>query len=187
MTTEKKILKVPLRISIAILLLGMLAKIFEKPYAPEIMLLGFSAIGLLYSIRFIKKGEKKFIDYTKLVLIVFWTSNGIFRVLNFPYTLFFQVITAVAFIIWFVMEGTAYFLDDDRRAENNIRQIVWNFALVLGTLGVIAGSILKLLDWDYAVHLLSVGITIIGAYILKDVFVPAEPKENGRNNEGYQL
>ena len=58
---------------------------------------------------------------------------------------------------------------------------------MLGTLGVISGSILKLLDWDYAVHLLSVGITIIGAYILKDVFVPAEPKENGRNNEGYQL
>ncbi len=183
----KKILHIPLRISIAVLLLGMLAKIFEKTYAPEIMLIGFAAIGLFYSIRFLKKQEKKFIDYTKLVLIIFWTSNGIFKIMDFPYTLFFQIVTAAAFLIWFVLEGTAYFLDEDRRAENNLSQIAWNVALIIGTLGVIAGSILRVLDWGYAIHVLSLGITIIGAYVLKDVFVPSEPKENEHNNTGYQI
>ncbi len=187
MSTVKKKLKLPLRISIAVLLFGMLAKILEWPYAKEIMLLGFSTIGILYAIRFLKKAEKQFIDYTKLVLIVFWATNGIFRVLDFPYTLFFQIITAIAFVTWFILEGTAYFLDEDRRAKNSIGQVLWNCLLVAGTLGVIAGTILKVLDWDYAIHLLSLGITFIGAYVLKDIFVPAEPREEEQNNEEYQL
>lgn len=187
MSPMKKILKLPLRVSIAILLFGMLAKILEWPYAKEVMLMGFSLIGVLYILRFAKKTEKRFIDYTKLVLIVFWSTNGIFRVLDFPYTLFFQIITAIAFVTWFIMEGTAYFLDEDRRAKNSLAQILWNCLLVVGTLGVIAGTILKVLDWAYAVHLLSLGITLIGAYVLKDVFVPTTSRDEEQNNEEYQL
>lgn len=187
MSNMKKILKLPLRISIAVLLFGMLAKVLEWSYAKEVILLGFSAIAILYILRFLKKTQKQFIDYTKLVLIVFWASNGIFRVLDFPYTLFFQIITAIAFVTWFIMEGTAYFLDEDRRAKNSIGQILWNCLLVIGTLGVIAGTILKVLEWDYAVHLLSLGITLIGAYVLKDVFVPTDPNEKKHKNEEYQL
>lgn len=187
MSTHRKILKLPLRISIAVVLFGMLAKILEWPFAKEIMLFGFSVIAVLYTFRFLRKTQKQFIDYTKLVLIVFWATNGIFRVLDFPYTLFFQIVTAIAFITWFIMEGTAYFLDEDRRAKNSVAQILWNCILVLGTLGVITGSLLKIMDWDYAVHLLSLGITLIGAYILKDVFVPSSSKEDEQNNEEYQL
>ena len=95
--------------------------------------------------------------------------------------------TAIAFLLWFIMEGTAYFLDEDRRAKNSLYHILWNCALVLGTLGVIAGSLLKILHWDYSLHLLSLGITMIAAYILKDVFVPETPKEDGHNHEEYQL
>jgi hypothetical protein len=187
MSNVKKILKLPLRISIAVLLFAMLAKILEWPYAKEVMLIGFSAIATLYVVRFLKKNQKQFIDYTKLVLIVFWATNGIFRVLDFPYTLFFQIITAIAFVTWFIMEGTAYFLDEDRRAKNSIGQILWNCLLVIGTLGVIGGTILKVLEWEYAIHLLSLGITLIGAYVLKDVFVPSQPREEEHNNEEYQL
>lgn len=187
MSDMKKILKLPLRVSIAVLLFGMLAKILEWPFANEIMLFGFSTIAVLYIARFLKKSNKEFIDYTKLVLIVFWATNGIFRVLDFPYTLFFQIITAISFVTWFVMEGTAYFLDEDRRAKNSLGQILWNCLLVVGTLGVIGGTILKVLDWDYAIHLLSLGITFIGAYVLKDVFVPGEPREEEHNNEEFQL
>ena len=187
MSTNKKILKMPLRVSLAILLSGMLAKILEWPFAKEIMLFGFSAIGVLYALRFLKKSEKQFIDYTKLVLVSFWATNGIFTILDFSYTLFFQVIIAVSFVTWFVMEGTAYFLDEDRRAKNSMYQILWNCALVLGTLGLISGSLLKILNWDYAIHLLSLGITMIAAYILKDVFVPETPKKDEQNNEEFQL
>jgi len=183
MSTNKKILKLPLRISLAILLLGILAKMLEWPYATKILLIGFSSLGLLYALRFLSKSEKEFLDYNKLVLVTFWSLYGIFNVLNFPYTLFFLTMTSIAFVLWFIMEGTAYFLDEDRRTKNNLYHILWNCALVLGTLGVISGSLLKILDWDYALHLLSLGITMIAAYILKDVFVPETPKEDEQNHE----
>lgn len=187
MSTNKKILKLPLRISLAILLSGILAKVLEWPYATIILLIGFATLGLLYAIRFYAKAEKTFLDYIKLVLVSFWSLYGVFTVLNFPYTLFFLTMTSIAFVLWFVMEGTAYFLDEDRRAKNSLYQILWNCALVLGTFGVISGSLLKILHWDYALHLLSLGITMIAAYILKDVFVPETPKEDEQNHEEYQL
>ncbi len=187
MSTYKKILKLPIRISIAILLMGMLAKILESFYADRIMLFGFFALGLLYMFRFLRKKQKQFIDYTKLVLVVFWVTNGIFRIVDFSYALFFQIVTVIAFIIWFVMEGAAYFLDEDRRAKNSTSQILWNCTLVLGTLGLISGSLLRILYWDYAIHILSLGITLIAAFILKDVFVPETSEEDQRNSEGLQL
>lgn len=183
MSTTKKILKVPLRISLAILLAGILAKMLEWPYASKVVLTGFATLGILYIIRFIVKSQKNILDYIKLVLVSFWSLYGIFTILKFPYTLFFLTMTAIAFLLWFVMEGTAYFLDEDRRAQNSISHILWNCALVLGTLGVIAGSLLKILNWDYSLHLLSLGITMIAAYILKDVFLP----ENHKEDEEYQL
>jgi len=187
MSTSKKILKLPLRIALAISLIGILARMLEWPYANKILLAGFAALGVLYALRFFSKSEKEFLDYNKLVLVSFWSLYGIFNVMNFPYTLIFLIMTATAFLLWFVMEGTAYFLDEDRRATNSLYHILWNCALVLGTLGVIAGSLLKILHWDYALHLLSLGITMIAAHILKDVFVPETPKEDEQNQEGFQL
>ncbi len=187
MATNKKILKLPLRISLAILLSGILGKMLEWPYATNILLIGFAVLGFLYTIRFFNKAEKEFLDYIKLVLVSFWTLYGIFTVMNFPYTLFFLTMTTISFVLWFIMEGSAYFLDEDRRAKNSLYHILWNCALVLGTLGLISGSLLKILHWDYALHLLSLGITLIAAYILKDVFVPETPKEDEHNHEEYQL
>jgi hypothetical protein len=134
----------------------------------------------------VNKKQKHFLDMTKLVLVLAWSINGILQVLVLPYTLLFQAITALAFITWFVMEGTAYFLDEDRKAQNSLVQIVWNGILIIGSLVVIAGGILQILDWDYAIHMLSLGITLIGAYILKDVFVPLESRDEEQNNEGFQ-
>ncbi len=183
MSPDRKILKTPLRISLAILLSGIMGKIFEWPYSTKILLIGFATLGILYTIRFFAKKDKMFLDYIKLVLVAFWSLYGVFTVMKFPYTLFFLTMTAIAFVLWFIMEGTAYFLDEDRRAKNSLYHILWNCALVIGTLGVIAGSLLKILNWDYSLHLLSLGITLIAAYILKDVFVPETPNED----EEYQI
>ncbi|WP_273567009.1 hypothetical protein [Maribacter halichondriae] len=187
MTAVKKILKTPLRISIAVLLVGMTAKIMQWPFAKEIMLISFVAIGILYTARFWKKSEKQYVDYVKLILVMFWTTNGILRILDFPYTLFFQIVTAITFVIWFVMEGTAYFMDEDRRAKNTLSHILWNCTLVAGTLGIICGSLLKILYWEYATHLLSLGITMVAAYILKDIFLPSSTEDEEGNNEEFQL
>ncbi|NNE76830.1 MAG: hypothetical protein HKN31_07125 [Pricia sp.] len=187
MSKTKKILKTPLRISMTLILFGMLSSMLQWPYASEILLLAFSATAFLYTIRFWKKSEKGFLDYIKLTLVVFWSTNGIFQVLNLPYSLFFQVIIAITFITWFVMEGTAYFLDEDRKTKNSKTKVIWNCAMVFGTLLIIAGSLLKVMNWEFAIPLLGFGIFIVAAYILKDIFPINKTEEGDRNNEEFQL
>ncbi len=189
MSKLNKILKTPLRISIATLLIGMVARILNWPYAFYIIITSFILIGVLYTIRFNKKENKQTVDYIKMILVAFWTTNGVLKLLDFPYTLFFQVVTAFTFIAWFVMEGTAYFMDDDRKAKNTHVQIIWNVLLVIGILSIIAGSLLNILHWEYAIHLLSAGITVITGYVLKDLFIPqkTDDKDPHNNNGEFQV
>lgn len=187
MSTFKKILTMPLRLSVVLILMGMLMKFFEWPMATQVMFVSFAAIGVLYFIRFWKKPTRHFIDYNKLVLVSFWALNGIFNIMDFPYTILFQVIIAVSFVLWFVMEGTAYFLDDDRSSKNSSMQLLWNFAMVLGTLAIIAGSLLKILNWEFAIPLLTLGIAMVAIYVLKDVFTTRKMGTDESSNEEYQL
>lgn len=187
MPTTKKILTTPLRLAISVLLLGMLSRILHWPFATETIVAAFVTIGLLYPFRFWKKQDKKFLDYTKLVLVVFWATNGIFRALDFTYSLFFQIIIALTFLIWIILEGTAYFLDEDRKKKNTKTQLLWNCAMVIGTLAIIAGSLLNLLGWQFSIPLMALGVGIIVAYILKDVFVTNKLDKKERNKEEYQL
>jgi len=59
MPTTNKILKTPLRISIATLLLGMASRILNWPYAFHVIIASFILIGALYTIRLTKKTIKK--------------------------------------------------------------------------------------------------------------------------------
>lgn len=183
----KRILTAPIRFSIGVLLLAMLGRALQWPYSGTIMLTAFSAIGILYGARFWKKSEKRFIDYVKLILVVFWTTNGILNILHFPYTLVFQIVIAVSFLIWFIMEGTAYFLDEDRKERNNLSQILWNCVMVGGTLAIICGSLLMVLQWDYALVVILGGVAVVFAYIVKDVFSVKAIEEEDRSNEEFQL
>ena len=122
---------------------------------------------LLYPVRFIKKPVKGFLDYIKLILVVFWAANGVFRALDFAYTLFFQVIIAMSFSLWIILEGTAYFLDEDRKAKNSKSQMWWNLTMVIGTLAIIAGSLLNLLGWSFAIPMMIIGVASIIAFIYK--------------------
>ena len=59
--------------------------------------------------------------------------------------------------------------------------------MVVGALAIIAGSLLNVMNWKFAIPLLVLGITIIAAYILKDLFSAGKIENKDRNNEEYQL
>lgn len=187
MSKSNKTLKTPLRISLACLVVGMFTRIINWPYSGGIILVSFLAIGILYAIRFAKKKEKKPVDYIKMILVLFWTTNGLLRIMDFPYTILFQIGTAISFIVWFAMEGTAYFMDNDKKSTNTLIEIGWNFAMVIGVLVIIAGGLMHLLKWDYSIPTLTTGLTIVTAYILKDIFNPTKKENKDNNNEEYQL
>ena len=187
MAAQEKILKIPLRVSMTLLLLAMLAQMFDWPHASKMLLLCFSVVGILYAIRFWKKREKKFIAYVKVTLVTFWSINGISSILGFQHAVFFQTIIGITFLIWFIMEGTAYFLDEDRKSKNSLSQILWNIVMVIGTLAIIMGSLLNMLNWQFSLPLLAFGILTVAIYILKDVFIVTKMEKEDRNNEEFQL
>jgi len=183
MENSKKAFRNPIRAAIATLLIGMVMRILHYPFSEGIIFVSFAAILILYIVRFAKKEEKKSVDLIKMALVLFWTTNGILTILDFTHTLFFQIGTAFTFIAWFAMEGTSYFISKDGNVNNSITEIIWNFVMVIGVITLICGGIMHLLTWDYSIPVLTLGLTIVTSYILKDIFTAPKNNEDDINNE----
>ncbi|MEG3659780.1 hypothetical protein V5097_20360 [Arenibacter palladensis] len=172
METEKKILRTPLRIAISLLVLGFLCKILHlKTIADPIIFVSLLAIGILYAWRFWNKTKKGFLQYNKLILVTSWSLNGIFKILDISHNEFFQVIGGLAFIIWIIMEGTTYLIDDKEDDRSDIAYFMWNTMMIIGILAIIIGSLTKILEWEYATPTLITGFVLVAAYVLKDLLV----------------
>jgi hypothetical protein len=172
METEKKILRTPLRIAISLLIIGFLCKILHfTTLADPIILVSLFAIGLLYGLRFRKKSKKGFLEYNKLILVASWSLNGIFKILDISHNDFFQVMGSVAFIIWIIMEGTTYLVDDKEDDRSDIAYFMWNTMMIIGILAIIIGSLTKILEWEYATPTLITGSILVALYVLKDLLV----------------
>lgn len=171
MAATKKVLKIPIRIGIAILLLGILLKIQQlTPYANEIIVASVGLIAVCYTIRFWRKDQKLFLDYVKLILVDVWCINVVFSVWHLPYDYVFESITFISFLIWAVLEGTAYFAKENEETDISMNQILWNGLVVLGSLSIIGGIMFKILHIGYSDILLGIGLLLIGAYIFRDAF-----------------
>lgn len=170
METEKKILRTPLRIAISLLIVGFVFKIIHFPtIANPIIILALFAIGVFYGLRFWKKSKKGFLEYNKLVLVTAWSLNGIFKILNLSHNDFFQLIGSLAFIIWIIMDGTSYLIDDKEDNRSDIVYFIWNTMMIIGILAIIIGSLTKILEWEYATPTLITGFILVTAYVLKDL------------------
>lgn len=178
MESDKKILTIPLRISMCVILVGFIFKILHWAMASTLVTLGFISILVLYAIRFWKKPKKTFLAYNKLILISFWAINGLIQIFHLPFVLYTQIILVLSLVVWAILEGTAYFSKETKSKKINVRSIIWNLIMVFGSLAIITGGFLKLLEWDYAFHLLTLGVFLITIYVFKDVFKPELQEEN---------
>ena len=178
METEKKILRTPLRIAISLLIVGFVCKILHFPnIANPIIILSLLAIGILYGLRFWKKSKKGFLEYNKLVLVTAWSFNGIFKILNLSHNEFFQLIGSLAFIVWIIMEGTTYLIDDKDDNRSDIAYFIWNTMMIIGILAIIIGSLTKILEWEYSIPTLITGFILVTAYVLKDLLLHTYQKK----------
>ncbi|PIF01398.1 MAG: hypothetical protein CR994_02275 [Maribacter sp.] len=145
-------------------------KILDWPMATGVMFFSFSIIGILYGFRFWKKPLKQFNDCNKLILILSWAINGILNILDVQHTIFIQLAIAVSFVLWFIFEGTDYLAHDGQNTKNNTLQLLWNIAMVFGTLAIIVGSLMQILNLEYAFSILVLGGVVACAYIFRDTF-----------------
>ncbi|MEJ1221749.1 hypothetical protein [Sediminicola sp. 1XM1-17] len=177
MEIDKKILTLPLRISMCVILVGFIFKVLHWQLASTLLTLGFVSILVLYALRFWNKPQKTFLAYNKLILISFWTINGLIQMYHLPFALYTQIILVISLILWAVLEGTAYFSKENKSKTLNTSLIIWNLIMVLGSMAIISGGFFMLLEWDYALALLTLGVFLITIYVFKDVFAQERREE----------
>ncbi|MFT6929068.1 MAG: hypothetical protein ACI9AV_000656 [Sediminicola sp.] len=104
------------------------------------------------------------------MLISFWSINGLIQIFHLPIVLYTQGILVISLVIWFILEGTAYFSEKNINRKLNTGLIIWNLIMVLGSIAIMTGGFFMLLEWDYALPLLTLVVFLITVYIFKDIF-----------------
>lgn len=166
-----KILTLPLRAALVILLYGALFKVMHWPYAQTLMLYGSIAILILYSIRFLFKKEKQRLDFIKLGLVLIWVFSyiiNVFHLLNMPYVL--EIVLLGLFVWWFIEEGLTYFIR--RKLVDNGFIKFFYYGLSITSLAlIIIGSLFKVQHWPYGSIMFTFGILLLSFMLVVDYFV----------------
>jgi len=169
---QKKILKTPLRVAIALLIIGVMFKIQHWPLANWIIDLGFTSIAILYPIRFWRKPDKKLIDYCKLIFVFSWAVHGVMTIHHLPYKQLFQIVTIVAFIGWLAFEGLGYQSKDEGSVKkNDLSSIVSSVLIGFATISTLIGVMFKILHWPGAGVILISGLSLGTLWILKEIVI----------------
>ena len=158
-SSEKKILTLPLRIALSILIIGLLFKIMHWPYSDYIMCSSFIIILILYPIRFWKKRKKAIIDWVKLVFVLLWTINGIIVVEHLPFKYISSTLTLFFFIVWLIIEFTS----NRKKVKENLLHSEIPF---IAGFFIIIGGIFKIMHWPGATIILIIGLLSVVLWVL---------------------
>lgn len=178
MAIDRKNLKTLLIIAVSLTFIGFVLKILNLNFvADPLLVVSLAGICILYTLRYWKKKHKGFLATTKLILVGFWALNGISKIFDIRHTQFLEWIGTIAFLIWIIMEGTTYFVDDKNKDTSWTGHIIWNSLMVIGILAILTGFLARIIAWKYASALLVVGFVLVTSYILKDILLGLLPKK----------
>jgi hypothetical protein len=150
---ERKILTVPLRLCLALLIIGAMFKIMHWPFSDLIICTSLTAIPVLYSFRYIHKQKKSFDDHLTLVLVIFWCANAAITIEHLPGRLLSQSLTSICMVVWLVRKTYTYIQDPERSKSNSVAQLLFWCAAAL----LILGIAFKLVHWPGGGILLGCG------------------------------
>lgn len=181
---SKQKVRLFLRLSISIILIGVLFKVLHLQYTN--VLLGIGALGVIifYSLQFHQKKQKSVLDYSKLFLLVAFLFHYIFCLLHWSYGYIFTFIFRGALVLIVV----SYFYDilfdksdaipNDTLTTQSIRRNKLSHLLyVLAAIGIIAGAFSKILHWEFG-HINGGILLIFGlCCAILSVFIPANNSE----------
>ncbi len=159
---EVKILTSPIRISIAVLIIGILFKIMHWPYGNIIITVAFSSISILYIFRFLNKTNKKWLDYAKLLLVVSFSIRGIFVILHLPFKDVLNIVALIAVIGWLALGGYKDYYGSKTKS-------LWQNMVGIGAVVIFVGALFKIMHWPGASIMLVFGLCLVALYYLISV------------------
>ena len=172
----KKILALPIRIALVLLLLGSLFSIMKWPFSKELIAIGGISIAILYGFRFAYKNIKDQLDYIKLALIILWVFKNLSKVFHLGYDLIIvELLLTLLFIWWLIEEGFSYFRARRFRGKG-VLKISYFIIASLAFFGVSFGLLFNIQHWPYGSDLLALGTLMLCALLIIDYFVIKEDK-----------
>jgi hypothetical protein len=168
---KTKILTLPIRIALVILVFGALFKLMHWSYAKELMFFGGILIGTLYSIRFLNKKEKTLLDYVKLSFVFLWLFSYLVQVFHlFSISYIFEICLLILFVWWFFKEGIFYF-KNRKFKKNGFAKVLYYIILGLALLSLFFGFIFKIQHWPYGAQLFVSGVLLLNTILILDYFI----------------
>ncbi|MGB0431120.1 MAG: hypothetical protein ACPGLV_11650 [Bacteroidia bacterium] len=155
----QKVTNIALRLFVALFILSITLKLQHFNYSNQIMAVILMAILVTYSLRFAYKQHKVLLDLVKLVLVSGWAIQATLAILHWPFRLPFIIITIVAALAWFYLEGPTYFFENERAWNKNGSKLLM-FAFSLGVIAIIAGVLFTIMHWPFAGLLLTTGSVV---------------------------
>lgn len=166
-----KILTLPIRVALVILLFGVLFKVMHWPYATELMFNGGILLGVLYTIRFMYKTNKKQLDYVKLAFVLLWLFNYLvqdFHFFNLPLVL--EICPLILFLWWFINEGLTYFNNRKFKIKGFVR-VIYYVLIGMTSFALFFGLLFKIQHWPYGSELFVSGIVLLNTILIVDYFL----------------
>lgn len=153
---SKQKVRLFLRLSISIILIGILFKVLHLRYTNLLLGLGTLGVAIFYSIHFYQKKSKSVLDYSKFFLLIAFMLHYIFRVLHWSYGFVFTFIFRGALILMVI----SYFYDvlfdnsnplsnDTLSTQSSRRNKLSHLLYVLAGIGIIVGAFFKILHWEF--------------------------------------
>ncbi len=164
-----KRLTAPLRVAIAVLVLGIVFKLQHWPMAMVPVIVGAMAIVLLYPFRYAAKPQKAFLDHVKLGLAITWPSSMVLQLMHWPYADVLGLLASAFGLVWITQAGVAEFWNDEARRTPGRTSIA---LFTLGLALVIAGTLFRIQHWPFATLLLIAGLVCCGAWAVVEFLLP---------------
>lgn len=175
MNTEKRILTLPIRLAVVVLIFGALFKIMHWPYAHDLMLISSITIAILYTLRFLFKKKKTTVTYVKLVLILLWIFKyfvDAFHLIKLPYIL--DVVILILFFWWLISDGLDFFKNRTFKVKGITKYLYILFS-ILCVLALALDIIIKIQHWPYGDLIFVIGILMLNFLIIADYFIVNGP------------
>ena len=150
---QKKILTYPLKVAIAIFLLGTLFKIMHWPGVASLLIMGAGLVIVLYTIRFIVKKEKNIMDLVKFFCVLAATYFYLAKDFHWPSLNYGIYIIDVMGVFWLYEEWGNIFNKGKKGFTNAFYAGVIGVSILL----ICIGNIFKIMHWPYAYHLIIFG------------------------------
>lgn len=157
MTISKQKVRLCLRLSISIAILGILFKILHWMFAAQILISGCVGIAIFYALHFYQKQPKEILDYSRLALVIFFLFHYVIRVFHLPYGSIFQTLFQLSFVFFLVLHIRDVLFSKQKIEENSHHkeQVKTEYKLLtyllygIAAFGVVLGSLFKILHWNF--------------------------------------